>query len=230
VSQCPAVGWVVQTFLKAYWVYEATYVEGLYANAQFVNNMADEAKASRRSSIRVSSKEKMDMLHSELFVGAFGKGVAFCYDNLGKNFKLNVITDNVDKSILNLFNERAQQLLSIGEERVHEVKGFDTDTSSIVKGSITFDYTQMTDILGDFSQVQYDISVSDSSLTVAADVLVNSVWYHLKTLQKTSPGCPLNTIEAISGHPLSSLVVGVTDSNSLSVQIADSIYRHPNQS
>jgi hypothetical protein len=216
--------------VRAFWTYEAMYVEGFYNNAQHVLDMVNKANSSRRSNVKISSNEKRDLLHSELFLGTFGKGVAFCIDNISQEFQLNVITDHVDKSILKLFNDSAQRLLSVGQRKEHKVTGYNPDTGTVVKGSVVSEITQGKELLGDFFGVKYDIKVSDSPLTVAADVLVNSVHHHLSSLQKVTPGCQLNTIESIIDHPLSSIVYGITDSSSIMSQVADTIYRHPNQS
>lgn len=215
--------------VNAYWAYEAMYVEGFYSNAELTLDLVNSAKDSCRYNVKISSNEKRDLLHSELFLGTFGKGVAFCMDNLSNEFQINVITDHVDESILKSFNDSAERLLTVGEKKERKVTGFDPVNNSVVKGSVTSEISQGMDVLGDFSGVKYDISVSSSPLTVAADVLVNSVYHHLNSLQKSTPGCPLNTIEAIEGHQLSSIVYGVTDADSLTFQVADTIYGHPNQ-
>jgi len=214
----------------ARWTYQAMYVEGLYDHAHLVKDMVRQAKDSRRSEIKISDNEKHDLLHTEMFVGAFGKGVAFCMDYVGPQFHLNVLTDKVDTPILKEFHDSAERLLNVGEKSVRKVTGFDPESKTVVTGSVSFEITQGNDSLGDFSGVSFDINVSDSALTLAADVVANSVHYHLTSLQKSNPGCALNTQEAIEGHRLAQIVYGVSMGELEVPQVADTIFRHPNQS
>lgn len=210
-----------------FWTYEAIYVEGFHQHATFVSGLVDEAKAKRRSSIRLSNNKKLDLLHAELFQGAFGKGVAFCIDNIGNECNVQVITDRVDGHLLNLFNEEAKRLLNVGAKSEQKVKGFDLEEKRVVEGSITSEVVSGLDALGDFSGISYSIACEDSSLTLAADVLANSAHYHLKQLQGGSAGASLNASKAISGHPLSQLVYGAWQDSETNY-IADAVYMHPN--
>ncbi len=215
------------TSVNACWVYEAMYVEGLYSNAQLVSTLRDKAKENRRSTVKVSGNEKKDLLHSELLLGAFGKAVAFCSDYIGNEVHLNVITDRIDPPIVKAFRENAKHLLNVGERREHRVTGFDTTRQQVVSGSISTEVIEGQDVLGGFSGISYEIAVSDSPLTVVADIIANSVHHHLFSLQKQSPGCQLNTLEAISGHQLAALVYGVTGQESDVQQVADTIFQYP---
>jgi len=216
--------------IRAPWTYEAIYVEGLHDHSQLVASMVNQAKENRRSKIKISGNEKYDLLHTEMFVGAFGKGVAFCMDHVGHQFHLNVITDNVDKPILKEFHESAEHLLNIGKMSVRKVTGFDPESKKVVTGSISSEITQGFDALGDFLGVSFEISISESALTLAADVLTNSVHHHLASLQKYDLGCALNTQEAIEGHRLAPIVYGVSGGELDAPQLADTIFRHPCQS
>lgn len=206
------------------WVYESTYVEGFYKNAESVAAICTRAKAERRSPIKLSSHEKKDLLHSELFLGTFGKSVAFCLDFIGAFCKIDIVTDRIDDKIKRVFREEADRLLTVGERKIEKVKGYDPETKTVVQGAIIMEVTGGKDMLGDFSGISYAIRSEDSALTLAADVLANSVYYHLKQSQAYSLGRPLNTRAAIQGHPLESLVYGVFDDQ---VYVPDAVYLHP---
>lgn len=214
----------------ARWTYEAMYVEGFYNHAQFVVSMVNQAKKNRRSKVKISSNEKYDLLHTEMFTGAFGKGVAFCMDYVGHQFHLNVATDNVDKPILKEFYQRAERLLNVGKKRVRKVTGFDPDSNKVVSSSVSYEITQGFDALGDLSGVSFEINVSESVLTLAADIVANSVYHHLTSLQKNNPGCALNSHKAIEGHRLAPIVYGVSEGELQAPQVADTIFRYPSQS
>jgi hypothetical protein len=209
------------------WTYEAIYVAGFHQHAQFVSELVNEAKAKRRSRIRLSNNKKLDLLHAELFQGAFEKGVSFCLDNVGNECDVKVITDRIDSLLLSFFNEAAKRLLSAGQKKEQRIKGFDLEERKVVEGFITSEVISGLDAIGDFSDISYSIACEDSSLTLAADVLANSAHYHLKRLQENSPGASLNTSKAISGHPLAQLVYG-TWQDSETNYIADALYMHPN--
>ena len=213
--------------VRAGWVYEAMYVEGLHSHQQLVSDMGAVAKTQRRSNIRLSGNERLASLHQELFLGAFGKGVAFCMDHLGNEVSIDVITDRVDGSVLKSFDEAAQRLLNVGGRKDTWVSGFDLDSKTVVRGFVTTEISVGVDQLGDFTGIKYNISESTSVLTLAADVVANSVHHHLKSLQAKKPGCALNTVDAIAGHPLANIVYGVTMGASAMPQVADTIFRHP---
>jgi len=215
---------------RVIWAYEAMYVEGFYDYHQMVTNLKENAKAGNRSKIKTSSNKKLDLLHSDLFLGLFGKGVAFCLEHVSDQFHLNVITDRVDKPILKQFHENAKRLLNAGKRSTQESTGFNPETKQVVKASISTEVTKGKDLLGDYSGVVFDIKIVESSLTLAADILANSVYHHLLSLQENSSGHPLNSLEAIKDHKLASIVYGVSMSEAGSNQIADTIFRHPNKS
>lgn len=213
--------------VRAFWTYEAMCVEGLHSHEQLVSNMLRTAKAQRRSKVKISGNEQSALLHQELFLGAFGKGVAFCVDRFGPHVFIDILTDRVDSGVLKKFEEAAKCLLNAGKRKNTQVSGFNPGTNKIVRGSVTTEVTEGMDQIGDFSGVQYKISQSSSVLTLAADVLANSVHHHLMSLQSNSPGCALNATASIAEHPLSEIVYGLSAEGSTMLQVADTIFRHP---
>jgi hypothetical protein len=177
--------------------------------------------------VKISGNEHPASLHQELFYGAFGKGVAFCIDQFGEKVSIDVLTDRVDTGIFKSFEHAAQQFFNVGSRQETRVSGFDPDAQKVVKGFITTEITEGMDQLGDLSGVDYKIAHSTSVLTLAADVLANSVHHHLKSLQANKPGCALNTADSIAGHPLAKILYGVTTEASAAPQVADTIFRHP---
>ncbi len=211
-----------------YWTYEAIYVQGYYEHANFMNQLSKKAHASRQSDIKISWSESRELLHSELFQGIFAKAIAFCLDNVGSKFKLCIITDRIDKPILKRFQQEADTFLAVGKDKTTEMTGFDPNTGQIVKGSITTKIVSK-DIFDDFSDITYSISCEDSSLTLAADVLVNSLNYHLKSLQTKTPGVELNNEGNIQDHPLSNIVYGAWPKSKEERFFSDAIFMHPIQ-
>lgn len=221
---------IFELFIKAQipWIYEATYVQGFYEHAEYMEEIHQDAKQSRKSNIKVSGNKKYELLHAELFLGIFGKALALCEDSGLSDFDVEIITDRTDTEILRKFEQSADDILNFGQKRAHKVTGYDPDKKQVVEGIFTIQMVDVEGKLGDYSGITYSIRCEDNSLTLAADVLVNSVYYHLKQFQKTHVGIPLNKTEAISGHPLQSLVYGTHDDPE-SNYIPDAMYMHPEE-
>ena len=210
-----------------FWVYEATYVEGLHQHSESLKKLVTETKHDRKSKIKVSTKIRNDSLHIKLFLGAFGKGLSLAMDLVGPDLHVKVITDQVDSKLLKMFNTEACHLLHVGEPKTSVVTGFDSESKQLFRGTIKSEVTSGSEVLGDLSKVTYSISCTDSSLTFAADVVANSVHHHLKSWQQQSVGQALNSIEAIKGHVLAELVYGTYDA-AQAPWITDAMYMHPN--
>lgn len=208
-----------------YWVYEAAYVQGYAENARRLNEMTKEAHQARRSDVSMSWSPSTEMLHGALFQGVFGKAVAFSLERVGVPVQIDVITDRTDNKILKIFNQKASELLLVGADSTHEVTGFDQVEKQVVKGKISMSILDPENLLGDFSQVGFSIVCEDSALTLAADVLANSVYYQLNQLQIKSPGVALNKAQTISEHALKGLLYGGTEVDG--IDISDTFYRHP---
>ncbi|WP_155988714.1 hypothetical protein [Thioalkalivibrio sp. ALE17] len=212
---------------RALWFYEAVYVQGFHEAHGRGKQLVEEALGARRSAVKLSSNPTKESLHGELFLGAFGSGLALTMDYIGSPVHLKVLTDRVDAPLLKKFEAQAGQLLNVGQPDRTEVTGFDTEKKEIVRGAIETSVVSGHDALGDFSGITYEIECDDNLLTLAADVLANSVHHHLKQIQDNTPGASLNSPEAIHGHPLQHLVYGAP-AGAGSVNVADTIYRHPN--
>ncbi len=212
--------------LGIYWVYEAVYVQGYHENAKLTNELVEKARGSRRSNVSISTRERHELLHSDLFLGVFGKAVSFCLDNVGQVFDLHIITDNVDKKIMKMFEDEAAEFLNVGKPSEHEVKGFDKSTGQVITGAIRIEWIDSGNSLGDFSGVTYSIECEDSELTLAADVISNSVNYYIKKSVGEGVGIDLNTKVTVADHPLSSLIYGASEGGE-TPYFSDAIYQHP---
>lgn len=193
------------------WFYEAIYVQGFYESHGRTKALAEEAKKTRRSNVKLSQNPSRESLHAELFLGAFAKGLAFALDNIERGCHLMVVTDRVDKAVLKLFEAGVERFLGVGNPRRTEVTGFDVEKKEVVKGTVEVSVVSGAEALGDLSGITYEIECADNFLTLAADVLANSVRHHLNQTQATTPGAAINSLQAISGHPLGHLVYGVLD-------------------
>lgn len=211
----------------ALWFYEAIYVQGFHEAHGQIKALAEKAKEARRSNVKLSLNPTKESLHGELFLGAFTSGLALVIDHIGSKCHLKIVTDRVDEQILNLFKAVADRFLGAGEPTRIEVTGFDTEKKEVVRGAVETSIVSGLSALGDFSGITYEIECADDVLTLAADILANSVRHHLSQIQVVAPGAALNSMEAISGHPLAHLVYGAPASDT-SMNVADTIFRHSN--
>jgi hypothetical protein len=208
------------------WFYEATYVQGFYEAHGYVKALAKEAKEARRSNVKLSLNPSKESLHGELFLGAFTSGLALAIDHTGPKCHIRVVTDRVDEPVLELFKAEADRFLRAREPDCTGVTGFDTERKEVVRGAVETSVVAGLSALGDVSGITYEIECTDDVLTLAADILVNSVRHYLSQIQGATPGSALNTPKAISGHPLQHLVYGAP-ACATSVNVADTIFRHP---
>jgi len=207
-------------------LFEAIHSEGFFQQSEFVKNLHKEARERRRSKVKVSKNEKKELLHEQLFQGAFGKAIAMCQDNVGEIFHLSVITDQIDLSIKKKFENAAEELLNFGNKKIKIVTGFDPEKKEKVTGAITTSIENHKEILGDFSGINYSIECEDSGLTLAADVIANSLNYHFTKRPEENLGAPLNTKSALEGYPLESIMYGLWESEELNY-FSDAIFMHP---
>lgn len=147
-------------------------------------------------------------------------------DHIGSECHLKVVTDRVDEPVLKIFKSEADRFLGAGEPDRSEVTGFDTVKREVVTGAVETSITSGIDALGDLSGITYEIECTDDVLTLAADVLANSVRHHLNKIQAATPGAALNSPEALNGHPLQHLVYGAP-ADAATANVADTIFRHP---
>lgn len=208
------------------WVYDAIYVQGLYQGTEQVNEITCRGREERkRSTVRVSERECVELLHANLFLGIFMKAVAFLLDQGTKAARIHVVTDRIDGPVLDLLREKVDDFMRVGNKSVSAVTGYDVEKKQKVHAEISFEITEGAEALWDLSGFDYDISIEVSPLTLAADVLANSVNYHLKELQKRSLGAELNHKTSIDGHPLTHLVYGAISGDTW--WFSDRFYSHP---
>jgi hypothetical protein len=209
------------------WVYEAVYVQGLHENHRSLADLRRRARAARKSPIKLTGNDRQpELLHSHLFLGVFGKAVVFGLDNFGNQFGIRIITDPVDPPILKMFESEARDFLNIGKPEVHSQTGFDPRTGKVEKRSFTISLKGGGNVLDDLSGVPFSIVVETSPLTLAADILANSVHFQLRSAQQRSLGLDLNREEAMAGHPLEKLLCcswTETETN----YVADAVYMRP---
>lgn len=208
-------------------LYEAIHSEGFRTQYKMINDLNNNARAQRRSKIKISNNKSKGLLYEQLFQGFFGKAVAYCTDHIGEKFCLVVITDKIDASIKKSFENTAKELLSSGNNlKVKTVTGYDPVKEEVVKGEITSKIEDPNNLLGDFSGVKFTIEMEDSCLTLTADVIANSIYHHFRSREEKAIGNALNTIDAVKGHSLESIIYVLWENDALNY-FADALYMYP---
>jgi hypothetical protein len=137
------------------------------------------------------------------------KSAFFFFSQSHRNpIKIRVVTDVIDPETERLFRYEIDQHLSAFKDERSTVTGFDRASKKLVQYTHMAKVTCAGDQFGYLADISYELMVDDGPMTLAADVLVNSVFYHLKKMIAEKPGIRLNSEEAICGHPLSALAWG----------------------
>lgn len=113
------------------------------------------------------------------------------------------------------------------EPEVQAVKGYDRETRRLVEGQLRTT-VRGSEKAGDLTGITFDIESEDTALTLAADVLANSVQHHLAELRLADEhGASLNTKAAIAGHPLDRHFYACWDETMEGNYSADALFVHP---
>lgn len=210
---------------QAPWVYESVYVDGLHGAVARSNAITEKFRQEITSSIKISARPEIELLHANIFCGAVIKAIAFLMDRGVSEFKVTIITDRVDDSVIDMFKDKIDEFLGFGSEKTHEVKGWDVENKKPVRKSYKTKVTVSEPWAIDLSKISYEIKVEDSSLTLAADVLVNSVHHNLRERQSRQLGLDLNSGDPLSEHPLRKFLYGIPSGNM--PWLTDALYAHP---
>ncbi len=200
-------------------VYEAISAAGyhLAEYEQFRPNFEEFQKLQKSSHIRTKVRLEDPSAHAALLEGVVLKARAVVTDMYGEDeVEIVCITDEVDSPIL----EEAQRNLndfSLGEYK-DVVKGYDLTAKQHLVGTIT-------------SKLAPEVSVPLCSFRIqkrpksdvgvfAADIIANTLYYHLRHYVAETGCVKLNSRDAIQGFQLKNLVE--TASNDFS----DLVYNH----
>ncbi|MBC6555306.1 hypothetical protein GW721_04760 [Citrobacter braakii] len=196
--------------IKLQWFYKAIYSQGFHQS---------EFKEKRGGTGNVNAS-----LHVELFRHTFLHSLMMAASLNKLNLNLLVVTDTIDDGILKKFNKEANYLIDVlmGKKRdifryiKNEADGkYKKEYASILTSSDSFPK---------FEKIQFEIKCKDTPLTLAADVLANSVYYYLRKKTKVNTSAYLNNLNSIADHPLSDFAVVQKDEDEV-LSILDIMYR-----
>ncbi|MDD3465533.1 MAG: hypothetical protein PHE67_00170 [Campylobacterales bacterium] len=214
---------------KIYCVYEAIYVQGFYDHFKRNDELIKTSLEGLESKIATSNNPKYESLHKWLLSDVITKGMAFCEDmNIKKPFLLNIITDNLDKSIREDAEKVVAGFLGITDKKEYRVSGYDRENKQVVERHFSTQIKASADAIGDFTGIEFNVSSEDSALTMAADVIANGLYRHLKEKQKDTLGAALHSKEIVSSHPLKDILYNIIVASDMP-DMVDSFFRYPSE-
>jgi hypothetical protein len=200
--------------------YDAIHVEGFHKayklQCEHIENVAAKLGAKRKR------KPPPESLHDHLFQGFYGRVLGYCAALGVTSMIVEIRTDKVDLPILKRFHSKAKGLLS--DTIVRGLKTWDRKTSTVKKGSITWRRGGPPPPLTVKDCVIHP-DAEDSDLVLAADVLVNSLYYHFRNRPVDKRFGPLNIKEAVLTHALERLIV--VRRSRTNPDFADIFFAHP---
>ena len=210
-------------------IYEAIHVEGFKEEYLRIIQLKNKAKEAKKSNIKISNNLSPVLLHEELFQGLFSKSIAYFIDNFDKDKDiLEILVDSVDFPILKKFKKKANEVTDFSP-RTKKVTGWDTKDKKRVQGGIKTN-TKFPDSyrIRDFEEIQYDINISPDYLTLAADIIANSINYIFKNRASDDIGKPLNNRSSLKDHELFNFFCNlIDDEKNEQAWMNDFMYMHP---
>lgn len=189
------------------WFYGASYVQGFNKGT--------------------NSKE---LLHAKLFSNVFMKAL-YSLTLLKENghIKIHVISDTLNDGEIKLFKREVQDLIKIMTNRNIEknLTTYNKTSNKLIQATSVTKITKKDKDFPEFENIEIEICTEETTLTLMADILANSVYYYLKEYIKNTNNYPrLNTKQAIQNHPLSKLVLGLPNIDDEALpDIFDIMYR-----
>lgn len=172
-------------------VYEAVFPLGLY-NSEVSTQQLLQRPNPTNQSVRVSRNQHIKRIYIAMLEGIIIKLDEVCRNE--HSHDLLMVSDQIDNGILKEALETLNHLKQ--DTHVHKSSGYDTATGQIVHGSIE------SSIKGFDAKVKYvsDIKIdsTQSSLTVAADIVTNSLYRHLMQVVKKTPSLRLHSNAAVA--------------------------------
>lgn len=202
-------------------VFEAMYSDGLHAHWRWRSERLAAAKgAAKALGMAIPENPGKECLHVQLMLGAFASACDFAQQHCCGPFSIKILTDRVDQSVIEAFREEVGVLLGplsiVGSHPV-----FNTQTKQREDKRFEVQVTCGGAPL-EFVDIACACEVEVSPLTLIADVIANSLWYHLRARAVT--GAPLMSEDAIAGYPLELMLYRAPLPGG--VAFADAFYPH----
>ncbi len=215
--------------LPLFWY--AVHVEGFRAMAIKTNSLTKAAAESHRSSSRSgvkfgSFREHHESLHSALMEGLVGNVITFLMERGQVDVELVVCSDHVDSGVEEVLKDSIEELVE-GGDLSENVTAWDPAKKEVVKGKVEIrvDGAPFEGMRRAVKRVEIELVDDSHGLSVAADVLANSLNRHFLSRSDAERYGPLNSRLAVESHPLFACLDSIYSwSEEL---IGDGLYAHP---
>ena len=155
--------------------HSAVYCIGVYNDRAFTQNVLDTNKIDNSSNpIKTSLNKKKENIYHVPLTDIIIKLDEFCNTDCNK---LNLITDRIDESIEKESKKVINQINENETSSVHT--GFDTINKSVVSKTLTINIKGFDLSVNHIKELTIDYL--NSNLTIAADIIVNLIFRHLKS-------------------------------------------------
>ena len=185
-------------------IYEARRLAVDRKSHELTEALISRAKATSRSPVAVSDRPSQSTVEESLLVGLSLKLDAFCED--AERQQIDLLFDALDGKVAQLYRAHIERTRNIGKSTC-TVKGWNRETKSRVEAQLSCEahasFTLNTRFLGELV-----VAGKADPLVLAADIVANSLYNHLKRL---SPAAPLNNPASIDGWNLEERVYGTMD-------------------
>lgn len=186
--------------LPCFWY--AVHVEGLHNYHAEFQQLQEKHKPPPNPRFKLGSpRENPPLLHEELFQGFFCNVLAFLESRQVSTVALQIRTDRVDTSTARRFQKSASRFLDDGPTE-SVATALDTETNRVVSGSIKMEIDWPDSLQLKVSVEDLTVECAEDGVTLAADVLANSLNHLFMSRDESELYAPLNDNAAIKHHPL----------------------------
>jgi Protein of unknown function (DUF3800) len=199
---------------KIHIFHSAVYCIGVYNDRVFTQNILDRNKIDKPSNpIKTSLNKKKENVYHIPFTNIIIKLDEFCDNDCSK---LNLITDRIDESIE---KESKKVINEINENESRTIyKGFDTRNQTVVSKTLTINIKGFE--MGVNHIKELTIDHQNSNLTIAADIIVNLIYRHLKSKIENGFDKGLNGNDIFENFELKEKIVFLDDNS-----LTDKLYK-----
>ena len=185
-------------------IYEARRLAVERDSYELLENMVSQAKATRRSPIRIPDRPSRSTVEDHLVLGLALKLDAYC-EGAGRQ-RIDLIFDQLDAKVAQRYDDAVNRTRNIGRS-TRRVKGCNPQTNSRIEGENSFQadapFPLHTRFLGELH-----VAGKLDPLVLATDIVANSLYDHLMSLPASAY---LNRPQSIAGWELQDRVYGARD-------------------
>lgn len=211
--------------------YEAIAAQGLHEShltQEAAQVATDNAVPEGVYKLPGNPRHQPERSHTEQFVGCFGKVLAHCSDQSSQEsaIKIEIVTDNVEDAILDEFRKGMGELTGTLPDMIENHRYYDRNQGQPLGRQIAVSLDLPYGFADEFSNTTFDVNCEESSFTLLADVLANSLLDHIQKRFRARTVADINSTKATEGHPLHDNIVSRYPEGQ-GIGFSDNIHRHP---